>query len=187
MKKDDHQESVVITSNFSELEIDAQHQSAKDALPEQRLVSLLIYTRDGIKVVSLEEGRSLIIGRLPPADIIVRDASLSRQHARIMLKQGEVWIEDLQSTNSTWVGGEKIDRCKVDVDDELAFGGVTASVSALGDPRASHLGFESHDRFRSHLDREMTRALSRGSAVSLIRSSTSESYVPLSRRVASRV
>ena len=133
-------------------------------------------------MVSLEEGRSLIIGRLPPADIIVRDASLSRQHARIMLKQGEVWIEDLQSTNSTWVGGEKIDRCKVDVDDELAFGGVTASVSVLGDARASHLGFESHDRFRSHLDREMTRAqaFDRHLAFLMI-TANREQKIPLSR------
>jgi two-component system response regulator AtoC len=123
-----------------------------------RRVSLLIYSRDGVQVVQLAEGQSLVIGRAPPADLTVRDSSLSRQHATVELKDGEVWVEDLQSTNGTQINGEKIERGKAEAGSEIVFGAVTASVHMMKPREIRQLGLESHDRFLAELESEMDRA-----------------------------
>jgi pSer/pThr/pTyr-binding forkhead associated (FHA) protein len=50
---------------------------------------------------------------------------LSRRHAHIFLKGGQPWIEDLGSTNGTFVGGERLEEHAVALKDGdvLAFGG----------------------------------------------------------------
>ena len=65
--------------------------------------SLLLYHRDGVKVVPLGKGASVVVGRSYPSDAVVEDRSLSRQHARFSADEGGVTIEDLESTNGTWV------------------------------------------------------------------------------------
>lgn len=54
------------------------------------------------------------IGRSREADILVGDTLLSRQHAKIFLK-GDVWhIEDLKSSNGTWISGREIkEACEI--------------------------------------------------------------------------
>ncbi|MFL9961937.1 FHA domain-containing protein [Paraburkholderia sediminicola] len=50
---------------------------------------------------------------------------ISRRHAHIFLKGGELYVEDLGSTNGTFVGGKRLDECALPlVDGDLvAFGG----------------------------------------------------------------
>ncbi|HOX46495.1 MAG TPA: sigma 54-interacting transcriptional regulator [Myxococcota bacterium] len=120
--------------------------------------SLLVYSRDGVRLVTLQEGQSLVIGREPPADITVRDSSLSRQHASLELSSGVLWVEDLQSTNGTWVNGERVERSKVEPGAELAFGAVVALVPSLRSAEASAAGLEGHDRFQRVLEVEALRA-----------------------------
>ncbi len=49
-----------------------------------------------------------IIGRESECDIQVDAAKVSRKHARLELRYSEWLIEDLKSSNGTWVGEEKI-------------------------------------------------------------------------------
>ena len=50
----------------------------------------------------------LLIGRELVNDIVVSDADVSRKHARL-LQQGDVWlVEDLASTNGTYVNGNRL-------------------------------------------------------------------------------
>ena len=37
------------------------------------------------------------------------DASLSRQHALLELRSGQVWVEDLESTNGTYLNGALVE------------------------------------------------------------------------------
>jgi diguanylate cyclase (GGDEF)-like protein len=46
-----------------------------------------------------------ILGRDPEIDVMVEDDSVSRRHARITLREGNYEIEDLGSTNGTYVAG----------------------------------------------------------------------------------
>jgi len=120
-------------------------------------VSLLVYHRDGAQMIPLRRGETLVIGRTPPADLQIRDSALSRQHARFELVEGEVWVEDLDSTNGTLIGGERIRRSFVPPGGEVTIGTVTVTVHS---PESSE-GFarlRSHDEFLSTLHEEVFRA-----------------------------
>ncbi len=50
----------------------------------------------------------LSIGRGINNNIVVPDSFASQEHAEFYYKDDEVWLEDLGSTNGTWVNGERI-------------------------------------------------------------------------------
>lgn len=52
--------------------------------------------------------RSLIVGRDPMSDIIINDPEVSRQHARISQTEVGFQIEDLGSTNGTFIEGQRL-------------------------------------------------------------------------------
>lgn len=52
----------------------------------------------------------LIIGRAVDADFQISERSISRQHCRVFRADGRYWVEDLGSTNHTWLNDEMIDR-----------------------------------------------------------------------------
>jgi diguanylate cyclase (GGDEF)-like protein len=49
--------------------------------------------------------RELVIGRTDESDVFFGDESLSRRHARVFRRQGVYFVEDLASTNGTFVHG----------------------------------------------------------------------------------
>jgi two-component system, NtrC family, response regulator AtoC len=134
---------------------------------EQR-VSLLVYSQDGCQMVPLTPGRSIVIGRIRPADVPIADMSLSRRHARFELVNDEVWVEDLQSTNGSCVNGRRVERCKVKPGDKIALGAVTVSVDVMTPVESQLQGLDSHDRFLSHLESEVTQARFFGRKLALL-------------------
>jgi DNA-binding NtrC family response regulator/pSer/pThr/pTyr-binding forkhead associated (FHA) protein len=48
------------------------------------------------------------IGRSPSCEIALHDDKASRRHAKLVLREGQVWISDLGSFNGTAVNGERI-------------------------------------------------------------------------------
>jgi len=50
----------------------------------------------------------LVLGREPPADLVLRDNAVSRRHARMARAGGGWTIEDLGSHNSTFVDGQAV-------------------------------------------------------------------------------
>ncbi|WP_101757060.1 FHA domain-containing protein [Oceanicoccus sp. KOV_DT_Chl] len=53
------------------------------------------------------------IGRDKSADIVLRHGYPSRQHARITVDDGQLTIEDLNSTNGTYVNNSKLHRPQI--------------------------------------------------------------------------
>lgn len=73
----------------------------------------------------------LVIGRHPGCDIVLESAAVSRQHAEVMLSDGEVWITDLRSRNGTAVNGRQIaERQRLQDGDEIVVGDLRLQFSA---------------------------------------------------------
>lgn len=93
--------------------------------------TLLISLADGTQVPFDLVNEETIIGRLPENDIAIEDESLSGRHARFVLSNGICELEDLQSTNGTFVNGTQIDRIQLSHGDQLQFGELAAVFQAL--------------------------------------------------------
>jgi hypothetical protein len=52
--------------------------------------------------------RTFVIGRSQNVDFSIPHPNLSREHVRISLKSGDVWMEDLGSANGTFVQGQRL-------------------------------------------------------------------------------
>jgi len=50
------------------------------------------------------------IGRAPKAELRLDDDGVSRTHAKLRVGDGEVWLEDCDSRNGTFVNGERLAR-----------------------------------------------------------------------------
>jgi ABC transport system ATP-binding/permease protein len=70
------------------------------------------------------------IGRAPRADFVVDAALVSRLHCRLTLDSCGLDVEDLGSTNGTWVNGRKIARAPLLAGDTLKVGRVEFAVKA---------------------------------------------------------
>lgn len=76
------------------------------------------------------------LGRAAPADIIFSDKRISRRHCEVEVHDGELLVTDLQSTNGTYIDGERIETPTVlSPDSELMLGDVvlTHRVRPLAD------------------------------------------------------
>jgi EmrB/QacA subfamily drug resistance transporter len=51
---------------------------------------------------------SATIGRDEGSDLRVQDPEVSRRHAKVTVQDGKAWIDDLHSTNGTFVNGERV-------------------------------------------------------------------------------
>jgi hypothetical protein len=88
--------------------------------------SLLVIAGDTSFRFPLPVHGEVLIGRAPEAGLFLQDASVSRQHARLLLTLGEVHIADLGSHNGTYVGGERVSAPRPLVSgDIIAIGDIT--------------------------------------------------------------
>lgn len=64
----------------------------------------------------------LIIGRSVDADFQISERGISRQHCRLYRGEGHYWVEDLGSTNHTWLNDQRVDREPLRDGDHLRLG-----------------------------------------------------------------
>ena len=76
----------------------------------------------------LTPGAVMTIGRASAADFIVDVALVSRVHCRLTATDGHVEVEDLSSTNGTFVNDKKVDRANLATGDRLRVGRVELTV-----------------------------------------------------------
>ena len=68
------------------------------------------------------------IGRAPRADFIVDAAMVSRLHCRLSAGASELEVVDLDSTNGTFVNGQRVTRALLKSGDRLGVGRVELQV-----------------------------------------------------------
>jgi pSer/pThr/pTyr-binding forkhead associated (FHA) protein len=76
--------------------------------------------RAGLTYV-LGEGET-VAGRSDEVDIFLGDVTVSRQHARFTVDEQGLSVEDLRSTNGTYVNAERHDRATLQPGDEVIIG-----------------------------------------------------------------
>lgn len=77
------------------------------------------------KIFRILPGSIRTIGRATGADFIVDAALISRVHCRLTaLADGELEVRDLESTNGTYVNGERIETARLAPGDRLQVGRV---------------------------------------------------------------
>ncbi|HZX11741.1 MAG TPA: GGDEF domain-containing protein [Acidobacteriota bacterium] len=80
----------------------------------------------------LSEGTT-ILGRSQESDIVINDNRISRKHLKFKLEEGKAVIEDLKSTNGTFVNGEKIKRTELKLNDKVHMSPTTVFKFSLAD------------------------------------------------------
>lgn len=83
--------------------------------------------------ILLEEGESLW-GRSQEADVSLQDETISRIHFKIIVKDKVTVIEDLGSTNGTYVNGKRISRAKLEDNDKIQISSQTVLRFSYVDP-----------------------------------------------------
>src|SRR5579862_8346289 len=66
--------------------------------------------------------KQILVGRSSDLDMVLVEDMVSRKHARIAMQADQIWIEDLGSTNGTFVNGEKIKRARLKEGDRVLIG-----------------------------------------------------------------
>jgi pSer/pThr/pTyr-binding forkhead associated (FHA) protein len=78
------------------------------------------------------------VGRAPRADFVVDAAMVSRVHCRLVASaDGDLAVEDLRSTNGTFVNDERVKRARLVPGDRLRIGRLELCVARApaGKPR----------------------------------------------------
>jgi len=79
--------------------------------------------------------KQILIGRSSDLDMVLVEDMVSRKHARIAMQADQIWIEDLGSTNGTFVNGEKIKRARLKEGDRVLIGTSILKLIAGDAPR----------------------------------------------------
>jgi pSer/pThr/pTyr-binding forkhead associated (FHA) protein len=74
------------------------------------------------------------VGRLDDCHIRVPAAGISRKHCEIVISDGSITVNDLGSSNGTYVNQERIDSQPVAAGDLVSFGGLVFLVTVNGEP-----------------------------------------------------
>ena len=121
------------------------HDQDDDSLTEQKLVNTSPVSRQAIfkqarvrvsaylDIVGINGERNgvelnrsqVYIGRDPECEVHIPTTTISRKHVRIFCRGEEYHVEDLDSTNGTYINGVKIKRCILRNNDQITVGDIT--------------------------------------------------------------
>lgn len=63
---------------------------------------------DGPPLTRLYTAPEVVLGREPACDFPINDQTVSAHHARLSYRQNQWWLEDMASTNGTYLNGEAV-------------------------------------------------------------------------------
>ena len=73
-----------------------------------RPILRIVQPPDAARAIPLTNGQ-MTLGRVPPCDVVLPAADVSRTHCQVELTEGALRVTDLRSTNGTFVEGRRIE------------------------------------------------------------------------------
>lgn len=70
----------------------------------------------------LPNNKEIVVGRSSELDMVLVEDMVSRRHAKLTVTGDQIFIQDLGSTNGTFVNGEKIKRARLNEGDRILIG-----------------------------------------------------------------
>jgi len=126
-------------------------------------VHVLHGTGDG-QVQRLEEDQAIVIGRDRSCQLCIDDPQISRHHARVLRRADSITIEDLNSSNGTFLNGVRIKTGTLKTNDLVTLGRFTRlvvrrtaeSAPPRSQPAVPPAGVDKGARLRTAIDRPGT-------------------------------
>jgi EmrB/QacA subfamily drug resistance transporter len=114
----------------SEASVDPQHTRIRSVQPQDE-DQLRILSGPGAGTAVKLIGGSATIGRAPESDLQVLDSEVSRLHAKVTVRDGVAAIDDLRSSNGTYLDGERIlEHTRLAPGDKIQIGEATIELTS---------------------------------------------------------
>jgi len=95
---------------------------------------------DGPLKEIVSSGERLVIGRGPPADLVIDDPNVSAIHCEIARETDDFVLRDLGSAHGTWVSGVRVREVVLPAEAHFEIGNARLSFGQMGDgSSAEHL------------------------------------------------
>ncbi len=111
-------------------------QVRSQSLAVKRIPQLLIYPLDFLQNEPHRfDTPEVVLGRDPACTLVISDETVSARHSRFFFHQNQWWVEDLQSTNGTYLNEEPISTLTVLVSgDEIRCGQAAFRIEVAKNP-----------------------------------------------------
>jgi len=146
--QDEEKPNLLEADDFSETTMKVilppRQRNKREAVPVLRVIA----GRDMLRFARLVAGEETVVGREAPADLIVTDSSVSRQHCVVRVgEDGRIGLVDMGSTNGTRVNQRAVERVVLKTGDQIEVGTVVLRLDLLDQTELSHL-----EQVQAHLE-----------------------------------
>lgn len=98
--------------------------------PLPTLSRFIVYYPHGQQEVRLSpSSASIALGRAPDNTIVITDATVSSHHARLFLQGNQWYVQDLGSTNGTFVNEQRVSQHPIRIGDRLRLGAIVVQIA----------------------------------------------------------
>ena len=107
----------------------------KKAVDKVTLIPTIIVIAGDLfgQMINLEEKKKVFFGRGSECDVVINNPSLSRKHCVVKNENGKIILEDLNSTNGTFVNGIRVSRVELESGQRVFLGDICAFKFAYQD------------------------------------------------------
>lgn len=92
------------------------------SVPETSPYLLVLFPLEMHRRFALEKNRPVVLGRSQEADVLLADEMISRSHCQVVWDGRKIRVQDMSSTNGTYVDGTQITESELGPDNRLQVG-----------------------------------------------------------------
>jgi pSer/pThr/pTyr-binding forkhead associated (FHA) protein len=117
---------------------DLRQQGTRISTQKKPGITIFVKFMQGSESQRFFTKNEIVIGRDTHCDLSMMDETMSAHHARLVHHHGQWWLEDLNSTNGTYLGGQKLTTPAVIItDDEFKCGNTFFNIRVEVDDKLS--------------------------------------------------